>query len=522
MPWTRALIVSLAVTLGACGGGGGGGGDSGGNPVAPTVTLDAAPVSVVSGGAATLNWDSTDATDCAASGGWSGSRASSGSERTGPLTASTTHTLTCTGPGGTAAQTVTVTVTAPPAPVVTLTANPTTINAGAASTLTWMAADATTCTASGSWNGAKSVSGSEGTGALSGNASYALNCIGPGGSASQTASVTVIPAVGTPTVNFAANPSNVISGNPSTLTWSTTNAAACTATGGWSGGRSTSGSAGTGNLAATTGYTLACTGPGGSASQTVTVTVTPPAPTITFSASPTSVASGASSTLTWSTTNATTCTASGGWIGPKATSEIVSTGTLTSTTTFTLTCTGTGGSANQSATVTVVPAPTVTLTASPTSVASGVASTLTWSTSNATDCTASGGWTGAKATSGTADTGALTSTSTFGLNCSGSGGTAMTSATVVVTQVSTGSATISWLPPTENTDGTPLTDLAGFRIYYGTSASTLTQTANITNPGVTTYVVQNLVAATWYFTVQAYAADGTEGVPSNITSKTIQ
>ncbi len=93
---------------------------------------------------------------------------------------------------------------------------------------------------------------------------------------------------------------------------------------------------------------------------------------------------------------------------------------------------------------------------------------------------------------------------------------------IAVTQIATGTATISWLPPTENTDGTVLTDLAGFRIYYGTSATAMTQTADISNPGLTSYVIQNLAAATWYFTVRAYASDGAESAPSNIASKTIQ
>ena len=104
----------------------------------------------------------------------------------------------------------------------------------------------------------------------------------------------------------------------------------------------------------------------------------------------------------------------------------------------------------------------------------------------------------------------------------GSTSTALAAFSIAVTQISTGSATISWLPPTENTDGSALTDLAGFRIYYGTSAMALTQTTTITNPGLTSYMVENLAAATWYFSVRAYAADGAESAPSNIASKTIR
>ncbi|MEO7387371.1 MAG: DUF4038 domain-containing protein [Gammaproteobacteria bacterium] len=424
------LTASLAVLLGGCGGGGGG---ADADPAAPTVVLDVAPASVVSGSSALLTWNATDATDCAASAGWAGVRLASGSESTGALTVAKSYTLTCTGPGGVAADTIMVAVTALPVPTVSLTVTPQTIASGGTATLNWSSTDTTACTASGSWSGSKSIAGSQGTGVLGGNASYTLTCTGAGGSATKTASVTVTPVVGAPTINLAANPSNVLSGSAANLSWTTANAASCTASGGWTGNRATSGATGTGNLSSTTGFTLACTGPGGSSSQTVTVTVTPPAPTVTLSANPTSVASGTSSTLTWSTTNATACTASGGWSGSKATSGTASTGAVASTRTFSLTCTGAGGTGGQSTSVTVVPTPIVTLSANPTSVASGGSSTLTWSTSNATACTASGGWSGGKAMSGTASTGALASTTTFTLTCSGAGGSASDSASVTIT-----------------------------------------------------------------------------------------
>ena len=81
---------------------------------------------------------------------------------------------------------------------------------------------------------------------------------------------------------------------------------------------------------------------------------TNPAPTLTLSASPTSVAAGGSSNLSWSSTEASSCVASGGWSGQRATSGTASTGALTSpTNTFSLECTGPGGTISRSATVTV-------------------------------------------------------------------------------------------------------------------------------------------------------------------------
>ena len=82
----------------------------------PTVTLSANPTTVSREGASTLTWSSSNANSCVASGSWSGSKATSGSQSTGPLTASAVFTLTCTGSGGSANTSVTVTVSGTPSP----------------------------------------------------------------------------------------------------------------------------------------------------------------------------------------------------------------------------------------------------------------------------------------------------------------------------------------------------------------------------------------------------------------------
>ncbi len=105
----------------------------------------------------------------------------------------------------------------------------------------------------------------------------------------------------------------------------------------------------------------------------------------------------------------------------------------------------------------------------------------------------------------------------------GKGGTAsLATFNLTVTAIATGSATLSWVPPTENTDGSPLQNLAGYRIYYGTSSSNLNQVQEIANPGVTSAVVENLTPTTWYFSVRAYASTGTESPASNMASKKIE
>jgi hypothetical protein len=86
---------------------------------------------------------------------------------------------------------------------------------------------------------------------------------------------------------------------------------------------------------------------------------------------------------------------------------------------------------------------------------------------------------------------------------------------------SNGSATLSWTPPTQNTDGSTLSNLAGFRIQYGTSPTALTQTVQIPNAGLASYVVTGLSSGSWYFAVKAYTSSGAESANSGVVSKTI-
>jgi hypothetical protein len=93
---------------------------------------------------------------------------------------------------------------------------------------------------------------------------------------------------------------------------------------------------------------------------------------------------------------------------------------------------------------------------------------------------------------------------------------------IAVTQISTASVTVNWSTPTQNTNGTALVNLAGFRIYYGTSASNLSQSEQIANPGVTSYVLANLAPGTWYIGLADYTTSGVESSLSNIASTTVQ
>lgn len=84
-----------------------------------------------------------------------------------------------------------------------------------------------------------------------------------------------------------------------------------------------------------------------------------------------------------------------------------------------------------------------------------------------------------------------------------------------------GSATLSWTPPTQNTNGSSLSNLTGYQVRYGRSASDLTQTVTLDNPSLNRYVVENLSSGIWYFAVVAVNGAGVSSELSNVANKTI-
>ena len=85
----------------------------------------------------------------------------------------------------------------------------------------------------------------------------------------------------------------------------------------------------------------------------------------------------------------------------------------------------------------------------------------------------------------------------------------------------TGTASLNWVPPTTNSDGSVLVDLAGYRILYGRSSNNLNHSVAIENPSISTYLVENLTSGPWYFAVVAVNAAGFSSPLSNVASKTI-
>ncbi|MEM9690754.1 MAG: fibronectin type III domain-containing protein, partial [Pseudomonadota bacterium] len=93
---------------------------------------------------------------------------------------------------------------------------------------------------------------------------------------------------------------------------------------------------------------------------------------------------------------------------------------------------------------------------------------------------------------------------------------------ITVNAVSLGSATLTWTPPTLNDDGSPLMDLAGYRLYWGTQPGVYTDSVTINDPGISTFVVENLTPGTYEFVSTAFNASGVESRYSNTATKIVE
>lgn len=457
---------------------------------------------VTSGSSVTLSWASSDATSCTASGGWSGPVALSGSRVIGPLvtTATTTVTfgLSCTNASGNATQSTTISVVpsgsvVPPVSALTSVSIsgvpvsiviPTSGSTAVSVTSTATVSGPSALTQhgiemrinGGAWQNAGAWNNPVANQARTTDASFtALNISVAGtydfrtyasidGGVSYVYSNSVsMPATSTPVTtapsisSFGLTPSTIVSGSTATLSWASSDATSCTASGAWSGNKSSSGSETVGpfttSATTTQTFTLTCVNGVGSDVESLVLTVLPSQTVVTnpvvssFSVSPSTITSGSSASLTWATTGATSCTASGSWSGAVATAGTQTVGpfttSATTTETFILTCANSVGTTTGSAVLTVVPvsivvtAPSITsLSVSPNPIASGANATLTWATTGATSCTASGSWSGTVASSGSQVVGPFTvtavTTESFTLACTNSAGSATSTTSLVV------------------------------------------------------------------------------------------
>jgi hypothetical protein len=164
--------------------------------------------------------------------------------------------------------------------------------------------------------------------------------------------------------------------------------------------------------------------------------------------------------------------------------------------------------------------PQVTFTANPTKVQEGGNAVLTWNASNAYMCHGYGPWDVSEPVEGSSNTNGLTATTTFILTCFNSSGakTSKKATVTVVDAAAAGTATLSWNAPTSNVNGTPITPLKGYTIYYGNSEGAMTQSLVVSGAATTSAEITGLGSGTWYFAVAADAADGTQSAKSDIGS----
>ena len=302
-----------------------------------------------------------------------------------------------------------------------------------------------------------------------------------------------------PTVSASFNKSSITLGGSVRLSWSSTNATACSGSPSI-GSTATSGSKTyTPSSAGSFSVTVTCTGAGGSGNATASVTV-PPLPVVSASFNENSITLGDSVTLSWSSTNASACSGSPS-IGSTATSGS-KTYTPSSAGSFsvTVTCTGAGGSGNATASVTVPPLPVVSASFNENSITLGDSVTLSWSSTNASACSGSPSI-GSTATSGS-KTYTPSSAGSFSVTvtCTGAGGSGNATASVTVpplpvvtasfneSSITLGdSVTLSWRSSnTSGCGGMPSIDSTateGTKTYTPSSAGTFEVTVTCTGPG---------------------------------------
>ncbi|MBX4181341.1 hypothetical protein KW807_00555, partial [Candidatus Parcubacteria bacterium] len=251
-----------------------------------TANISASPATIPSGNSSTLTWSSTNAASCTASGAWSGSKATSGTQVVTP-TATATYTITCTGASGSANKSVTVTVTAPDTAKPTVAITSPTSGLSISGTVDVAANASDNVAVVGvqfkldganlggedtsepyiySWN---TVPVSAGTHTLS---AVARDAAGNTGVASNISVIITDPGPDSPTLSFNAAPPTIKKKESSKLLWNSDHTTSCTASGGWSGTKALSGSENVSPEVSTT-YTLTCAGPGGSVVKSEGVTV---------------------------------------------------------------------------------------------------------------------------------------------------------------------------------------------------------------------------------------------------------
>lgn len=389
----------------------------------PKITMSLSPATIASGGSSTLAWSaSTDAVSCKSSGYPTFNNdpeMQSGSITVSEVAGDHVYQLSCTdADGNTSTAFATLHVAGPPQ--ITLSMLPSAVITNQSSQFSWSAYDAEDCEglAPASFVGSKGNTGSISLGSsTAGSFTYELKCTGIGGSATQSATLTVYnPPAATFTALSPPNVGYAMTGEAINWTWNSTDTTSCEMTGAHAeSGLPASGSRATTPVSyGTVTATITCTGPTGatvSATQSIPVydNALPPSLSLTSNRAPGNTLLGKQSVLfSWTTENAQDCIATNTntarpevvWDGKKpvnGTTEVTPrepVGGYGSSTTYTLKCLrpGTGSnSISDSIVITVKhPRPTHSAWLSPDSIDVTQTSSLNWSSTDAVDCQLSG------------------------------------------------------------------------------------------------------------------------------------
>lgn len=319
-----------------------------GNPIIPqpvtNITFTANPSTITAGSNSILSWSTSGMTQCTVSGPSLSYTGTAGSQSTGTLYTTSSYVINCVKTDGSPeSRTATVTVNA--APSMNLVASPATVTSGGSSVITWNSQGMSSCNVTGNNFNYSGLSGNQTSGPLTITTTYTLTCTKTtGGVDTRTVTITVEQPIN---ITLTANPTLVAYNGSATIAWnaSVSGITSCSLAGGTSTFTGLTGSVSTGQLKTDTTYTLTCQkSAGGSETRTVTVDVGSQV-SLTISANPTTVRSGGVSTITWSSTNATSCKVTGPGIasdGPISGSA--TTAGLTADSTYVLDCAGEGGS----------------------------------------------------------------------------------------------------------------------------------------------------------------------------------
>lgn len=313
-------------------------------PPAPVInSFTSSPNPIVLGESTTLSWNILNQVETVTINNGGGSYTEALGTATVTPSSDVFYTLTATGPGGSRSQVTPVDVIG--IPTISFTADDPNLDAGTSTTIRWTTTDTYQVSidngvGSASTIGTRTVSPSSST-------TYTLTATGLAGSNTRQLTVNVFPL---PSINsFSASPSQVAPNGSTTLSWSTSNAVSASIDGGV-GSVPTNGSRSVNVGSSAKTYTLTVTGGGGATRSTSTTVTILPAPTISFYASPTSINRGSSTTLYWSTTNASSVSISGiGGVGVNGSYSVAP----SSSTSYTATATNATGSASASTYVSV-------------------------------------------------------------------------------------------------------------------------------------------------------------------------